>query len=159
MWTYVGLASLAVVVCLLMWWLDPNLRRQRKYEAELKDREPLPDEEMMTRYFATDDGPSKVPAQVRRVFARHMEYPPDKLLPDDDLAFFWAELDTAELIEELESEFKITISQAEAEQTPCSIWAVSLMVARKTDFTRNRSMPSTALMLLHTSVRTKDPRR
>ena len=138
MWTYVGLASLAVVVCLLVWWLDPNLRRQREYEAELKDREPLSDTDMVARYFVETDVPAEVPGQVRRVFARYMEYPADKLLPDDDLAFFWAELDMAELVEELESEFEITITQAEAEQTPCSIWAVSMMVARKTGFVRSQ---------------------
>jgi len=124
-WGYIGLAAMIVVV----WWLDPNLRRGRKFEAELSVREPLPDAEMVSRYFASDNVAPEVPPMERRIFAKHTEYPAEKLLPDDDLTFFWVELDMVELLKELESEFGITITDALARHTPCTIRAVSRMVA------------------------------
>jgi hypothetical protein len=135
----VGFAALMAVVWLLMWWLDPDLRRGRKYEAELAIREPLSDEAMIRQYFAADDIDPEVPAQVRRVFAKHTEYPAEKLLPDDDLAFFWADLDMAELIEELESGFGFTITSAETKRTPCTIRAASHLVASKAGRTKRRT--------------------
>ena len=132
MWGCLAVAGLAVMVWLLMWWLDPSLRRRREFQAELATREPLPDAEMVTRYFADDVGTAEVSAEVRRVFARHMEYPAEKLLPDDDLLFFWAELDMAEFVEELQSGYGISISPLESELTPCTIRAVSALVASKT---------------------------
>jgi hypothetical protein len=114
-----------------MWWLDPNLRRGWEFEAELTEREPVPDAEMVARFFAADSVAPEVPSEVRQIFARYMEYPAEKLLPDDDFAFFWVELDMIDLIEELESRFGISISKPEAERTPCTIRAVSLLVTSK----------------------------
>ncbi len=138
MWACVGFAVLAGLVWLLVWRLDPNLRRGREYEAELATREPVSDEELVSRYFATCALDSEVPVRVRRVFAKHMAYPTQKLLPDDDLEFFWAELDMVELVEELESGFGIVITQADTERTPCTIRAVSLLVASKRSTTSCR---------------------
>jgi hypothetical protein len=131
MWLYVGLATLAVVIFVLVWWLDPNLRRGRKFAAGLKTRPPLSDAQMISRYLAEDDVPAEVPGRVRRVFAKFMAYPAEKLLPDDDLTFFWVDLDMIGLFQELESGFGITISPAEAERIPCTIRGVSLLVARR----------------------------
>ncbi len=128
MWEYIGVA---VLVLVLLWRLDPNLRRFRQFDHELAAREPLPDAEWVARYFATDDVPPHIPPQVRRVFAKQMCYPAEKLLPDDDFALFWAELDMADLIEELESEFGIVLSISDTERIPCTIRAVSLLVASK----------------------------
>jgi hypothetical protein len=135
-WGCVIVAVLGLVVWLLMWRLDPSLRRTREYEAELATREPLPDADMIARHFAMDDVAAEVPSRVRRVFAKHMDYPAEKLLPDDDFAFFWAELDMVDLVRELESGFGIAITNAEAERTPCTIREVSLLVASKAGLNR-----------------------
>lgn len=130
MWQWVGFAAL-VVVSLLVWWVDPSLRHLRRFAADLKDREPLSDAAMVSGFFAATDIEPEVPAQVRLVFGKHMGYPAEKLRPDDDLEFFWAELDMSGLIKELESVFGITIMASEAAGTPCTIRGVSLLVARK----------------------------
>ena len=65
------------------------------------------------------------------MFARHTNYPAEKLLPDDDLAFSLAGLDLDELLAELEEGFGIVITNADAERTACTIRAVSLLIARK----------------------------
>jgi|SRR5665213_1757834 len=139
MWGCVGLAILiavfwllAALIWLLAWQLDPDLRRGREYAEELTIRKPLSDAEMIRQYFAADNIDPEVPAQVRRVFAKYTEYSVEKLLPDDDLAFFWAELDMVELIEELESGFGFKITSADLKRTPCTIRAASHLVASKT---------------------------
>ena len=128
-WGYIGFAAAVVVVWRLVWWLDPDLRRDRKFETELLARELLTDDGMISRYYASDNVAPEVPAKVRRLFAKYMDYPAEKLLPDDDLTFFWVEQDMVELIKELESEFGITITDTLANQTSCTIRAVSQLVA------------------------------
>ena len=120
----------------LVWRFDPCLRRFRAYEAELAARDPVPDSEFFHRYFAADeDGDPRmapdVPTRVRRIFAEHMEYPAEKLRPDDDLTFFWAELDMFGLIQELQAGFEITITDEDLERTPCTIRGASLLIETK----------------------------
>ena len=120
-----------VVLLLLLWRFDPDQRRFRRFDSQLANREPLPDAELVARFFATDSVPPKIPPQVRLLFASHMGYPAEKLLADDDFALLWAELDLVELIEELESGFSIDLSNSDVERTPFTIRAVSLLVASK----------------------------
>lgn len=134
MWSCLGIAvfAVAVGVGMFLWWLlDPNEQRGRAFEAEMVARSPLTDAELVSRYFAGGELATQVPIAVRRIFAEHTTYPAEKLLPDDDLTFFWAELDAAEMIGELESAFGVTFSAAEVERTPCTIRAVSRLVASK----------------------------
>ena len=127
----IGCAALFFILALLVWWLDPNARRERRFTTKLKVREPLSDAAMVSRYFATDDIVPETPGRVRRLFAKQMGYPADKLLPDDDLTFYWYDLDMIELMKELEVDFGIEITDKDAEGTPCTIRDVSLLVSGK----------------------------
>jgi hypothetical protein len=61
-----------------------------------------------------------------------MGYQAEKMLPDDDLMFFWADLDMVELVRDLEQEFGIEITRADAASVAsCTIRAVTDLVARK----------------------------
>ncbi len=132
MWGGVGFLSLFAVIVVLVWLLDPNLRRSREFTAELAAREPVSDEDLFGRHYAPGEVTAEVPGRVRRVFARHMDYPAEKLLPDDDLSCFWAELDMIDLIRDLEREFGIEITNADVMTVPnCTIRAVSHLVSRK----------------------------
>ncbi|GEM_PF-3583470 len=127
-WLFIALC--AAVICVLMWLLDPNLRRGRAFHAELALRESVPDGEMLRRYFAESEESSHIPREIRRIFAKHMGYPAEKLLPDDDFAFFWDELDMGDLAKEVEVGFSITFTVGD-ELTPCTIRAASAMVEAK----------------------------
>ncbi len=132
MWGCVGFLALLAVGAVLAWLLDPNRRREREFTAELATREPVSDEELFARYYAAGEAAADAPGRVRRVFARHMDYPADKLLPDDDLLFFWDELDMIDLIRDLEREFGIEITNTDVATVPsCTIRAVSHLVSRK----------------------------
>jgi hypothetical protein len=129
MWLLVGVyVGFLGVFVLLVCWLDPTQRRERRYNAELAARKPMADEEMVSTYFAEGTITPHVPGQVRRVIAQHMGYPAEKLLPDDDLMFYWAEVDTVELVKELEALFGITIPDVSAEGTTFTVRAISLLV-------------------------------
>lgn len=132
MWGCVGFLAMLAAIAVLVWLLDPNLRRGREFTAALATREPVSDEELFARHYYPDEAFANLPGRVRRVFARHMGYPAEKLLPDDDLLFFWAELDMVDLIRDLESEFGIEITNADVATVPrCTIRAVSHLVSRK----------------------------
>ena len=129
MWYFVFAALIAVGIA-YAWW-HPSERQCRKFKRELAAREALSDSEMIFQYFAKDHLASEVPARVRESFAKHTGYPVEKLRPDDDLTFFWYELDLAPLVKELESQFGIKFTSEELERTPCTIRDVSLLVASK----------------------------
>lgn len=106
-------------------------QRYDDFERTLATRIPLADDELFRRFFAVGEAAEDVPLRVRRLFAKHTQYPAEKLLPDDDLAFFWEEMDQGELIDDLEKEFDITISPEEATRNPGTIRALALLVAAK----------------------------
>lgn len=125
------IAAFLNLVALLIHF-HPNERKARKYKAELLVRKCVSDDELYSRFFATRDIPPEVPGQVRRVFAEYMGYPADRMLADDDLSFFWHELDMADLFEELESCFGIEITAADTSLMPsCTIRGAADLVARK----------------------------
>lgn len=115
-----------VMITIFMWLTRPF----RAFEKELKLRTPVPDDKLAALYFEGSTIPPDVPVRVRRLFAKHTSYEFDRLLPDDDLMFFWEDLDGAPLIEDIEREFGVTISAVDAETTKCTIREVAKLVER-----------------------------
>lgn len=110
---------LAMAFAAVVWFLlDSNERRHRKFSAELRTRNPVPDGEMVARYFQDDQGSHDVCIKVRQILAAETMHRAEKLLPDDDLTFFWEELDAAEFVGRLESEFLVTLTPADFNRTP-----------------------------------------
>jgi hypothetical protein len=133
MWNWFGFLALFIAVTAIVWFFHPGIRRERQFKAELAARESISDEELFRHYFASNGVAPDVPGRVRRIFAKHTQYPADKLLPDDDLMFVWHEMDSTDLVRDVDREFGIEITGAEAESVPhCSIRAVTELVSRKT---------------------------
>ncbi len=118
-------------IFVLIWRLDPNQRRWRAFDAVLKGREPVDDVALVARFFPGEDLPADVPPRVRHVFARLMNYPADKLLPDDDLTFFWATVDGEPLLKSLGEEFGVTFTDKDDVKAVPTIRAVSRLIASK----------------------------
>ncbi len=93
-------------------------------------RQPVSDEELLRRHFEAFETSAYVLGQVRTIIADHLEYPAEKLLPDDDLSH-WSELDMSHMIAELEHEFAIKFTDAELADTKFTIRAVTTLVTRK----------------------------
>lgn len=118
----------AVLVALLWTLFDPDERRRKSFEQQLTAREPVNDAEVHQRFFGSNV-PCSVPGSVRRILAAHMDYPADKILPDDDLMFFWRELDLVHLFNDLEQEFNIRITQSDIKDCICTLrWFVDLVI-------------------------------
>jgi acyl carrier protein len=117
-------------VALLVWLFDSNLRRGRVFQAELRERAAVPDEELVAQFFPDAGMSAEVPIRIRRLFAEGRGYPADRLLPDDDFGFILDELDAAPLLEELEGMFGIVIPAADAEATLPTIRGLSELVQR-----------------------------
>jgi acyl carrier protein len=128
-----------ITAAALSGYLHRDARQARRYEAELAARDPISDDGLFRQCFGAGEVAPDVPGQVRRVFAKHMDYPAEKMLPDDDLRFFWADLDMVELIRELEAAFGIEITDEDAERTACTIRAVAQTVSRKIGHTSRAS--------------------
>jgi hypothetical protein len=118
-----------VVLFVGVWFLDPL----RWYEKKLAARVPLSDDSMI-EYFATGSVAPNIPGKVRDIFAKHMAYPAEKLLPDDDLNVFWNDFDMCDVIREFEETFEVTIVDKDCEGTPCTIRSVAELIARKLQF-------------------------
>lgn len=122
---------MAAIVYLLVWRLDPSLRRWRAFKVELAAREPMTDADMAVLHFVAGDLAAKVAGDVRRMFAEHLNLPAEYLRPDEDLAPLWIDLEMVELMMDLETAFGIDFANAEIDQTPCTIRAVSRLIAEK----------------------------
>jgi acyl carrier protein len=122
--------ALLAVVCLLVFLFDPNQRAERRYNQQLKERGPADDEELLEAYFSPEEVDRDIPGQVRAILAKHMAYPREKMLPDDDLLFFWYDLDAVDLMIEIEERFGIKINDTDAEQTALTIRDISRLVHR-----------------------------
>lgn len=112
-------------------YFHPDARKARQYERTLAARDPLSDANLV-RWVSLDSPMSHdIPPGVRSAFAKLMEYPAEKIYPDDDFKFFWNELDLAPLIEELKERFQLTITNDDCQSvTKCTIRSVAEMVAR-----------------------------
>ncbi len=122
--------ALLTVVSVLVYFFDPNGRAQRCYERQLKEREPVDDTELLESYFSAEVVDPEIPGRVRTILAKHMCYPAEKMLPDDDLTFFWDDLDGIDLMLELEQQFGIKIDDTDAEHTSCTIHDISRLIHR-----------------------------
>jgi hypothetical protein len=127
---WIGLPVFAGVGAVLL-YLSPNVRDERRYKATMASRNAVDDEELFGRYFGPDEVAANIPGLVRQIIAKEMGYPAEKMLPDDDLMFYWAEVDGIYLIREIEEMFGVEISQADAEQTMMTIRGISGLVHKK----------------------------
>ena len=116
---------------LLFAYFNPNARDERRYKALLVERESVDDEALFEAYFRAEEVASDIPGSVRAIVAKHMEYPAEKMLPDDDLMFYWDEVDAIDLILEIEERFGIKITEADTEHKMFTIRGISRLVQRK----------------------------
>jgi hypothetical protein len=134
MWVWVGFSPIfAFLIVFLFLQVRSDCRDsrvEREFEGKLEAREPMSDEEMVSRFFEVGEVLPIVPGPVRRVFASHFDYPADKLLPDDDISVSWIcrECDMADFVEELEAEFGVTLAPGQFEWLPFSIRGMSRQV-------------------------------
>jgi|SRR6266403_2027231 len=107
-------------------WFSTFVERERKQKQQkLEDvfvgREPLDDRQFWERYFRQYDVEPEVVATIRQIFSKILRVDLSRIRDTDDfskeLAFFWDfdSLADVELVQALEKQFGIAITDAEAE--------------------------------------------
>ena len=96
-------------------------QKQQKLEVVFAGREPLDDRQLWERYFRQSDVAPETVAKIRQIISTKLEADLSRIRDTDDfskeLAFFWDfdSLADVELVQALEEQFGITITDAEAE--------------------------------------------
>jgi len=96
-------------------------QKQHKLETVFVGREPLDDHQLWRRYFRQYDVRPDTVTKIRQIFAKILEADLSRIRDTDDfskeLVFFWDfdSLAAVELVEAMEEQFGITITDAEAQ--------------------------------------------
>jgi acyl carrier protein len=96
--------------------------RKRKGEIDVAfaGREPLDEQAFYERYFQSPGIPADVVLKIPRILERDLDASMSRLLPEDDftgnLKFFFEydELNSIQIVEDIEREFDISVSDDEA---------------------------------------------
>jgi hypothetical protein len=121
-----GSAVIVAAAVLAGYW-SAGARRARDFEAKLAARPPLSDADLAERIFACGVTP-ELPGRVRHLFADNTGYAHDRLLPDDDLSFYWEDIDPTPLVETLEQEFCVTLPEDRLVAIRPTIRALSILI-------------------------------
>ena len=121
---------LTFTACLwVLWWmLSADARKFRKFEADVRSRIAISEQEFAANYFRCEQIPIDVAFRVRQVFGRFTGIPAEKILPDDDFQMFVQD-NEEELMISLEQEFGLTIADSEAIKMRATVRSVSMVMA------------------------------
>jgi hypothetical protein len=119
------------VLALAVWsLLDPDERRARQFRDELANRQPIDDTDLCRLYFSADMA-LEIPGYVRQSLATEMGYSAAKILPDDDLMFFWRDVDLVDVVRDWEGKFGIRITQEDASSAAkCTVRSFAELINR-----------------------------
>jgi acyl carrier protein len=116
-----GIAILAAIAIPLGLWQERTKRK--KIEEAFADRQPLDERAFYERYFESRGVPFFVVSKVRKILEDELDADLSRLSVEDDfsknLSFFWHydSMASVEIVERLEEEFRIKITNTEAGQT------------------------------------------
>ncbi len=118
-------------IWLCVWFFDPDMRQQRRYEAQLRSRAVLGDDAFYRESFGTSSIPKHIPVQLRKIYAEEFGYPVEKVRLDDDFRFIMNEWDASHLIQCIEKQFGLAISDEELERLDSSLATMVRFVASR----------------------------
>lgn len=108
------------VICFIVWL---SFASERAFWREWEQRERLNDEAFYQMYYANSDVPADIPKRLRPIYGDYFGIDPAKLRPHDIPPGF-GEMCTADLVQQVESEFDITISDSDTEQMDGSLHSI-----------------------------------
>jgi len=99
-------------------------------EAEVCARQPISDQEFESQYFRCVQVPIDVAIRIRRVFAKFTGLPIQNILPDDDLRPYVLDNED-EVLDAIEKEFALTISNSHSVKILTTVRSVSMVIAEQ----------------------------
>ncbi len=126
--------ELGTAVCVLfailfvfgMWW---SCRKERSFLREYKSREAQGDAAFYEEYYRDSDVPDDIPRRLRPIYAGFFGLDPLRLQPWDRPPEI-GEMDAAQLVDAIEREFGMSISDKDAESIDGSFNSIVQYVAK-----------------------------
>src|SRR5262249_20793646 len=111
-----GLAGLALEALLLYlaWRFDPARRARRPFDDAMSRRAPVTEEQYDERFFAEAGVPRDLPLRLRALYAKHVRFPADLILPSDQLTQLACDsFDVMDLVLDIERAFGVQLTNEE----------------------------------------------
>jgi acyl carrier protein len=135
------LSQIGIIIAILLaigipMWIYESRAKKKKWEAAFAGREPLDEQGFYERYFQARGIPADVVKKVRRVLEDELDADLTRLKAEDDftqnLSFFfdYDSLAGVKIVERLEEEFSIKITDAEAGEAHTVEGIVNLVWAK-----------------------------
>lgn len=109
LWGLLAIVAIASVAAWISFWPE------RKFRKELSQREPIDDATFFREFYSASGIPEDIPRRLKPLFCEFFQIEPGKLRPADRPPEI-VELDTVDLIRDIEKEFVLSISDKDAEQ-------------------------------------------
>jgi hypothetical protein len=120
----VGIFAIATFAMWISSWPE------RKFRREVADREPLDDTQFFKEFYADTNVPGDIPCRLRPIYCRFCDLEVGKLRPQDR-PWQIVELDTFGLIQDIEAEFGVSISDKDAERIDGSFDSIARYLAER----------------------------
>lgn len=121
----VGVFVIATIATWISFWPE------RKFRREFAQREPLDDAQFFNKFYAETNVAADIVCRLRPIYCKFCDLQVEKLRPQDR-PWQIVELDTVDLIRELEVEFGVAISDKDAEGIDGSFDSIARYLASQT---------------------------
>ena len=111
--------------------LAPLARAERAFWAAYRTRMPISDDDFCAKEFPDLTTLRDVPCKVRTIFAEQLDLEVELLRADDDFLFYFAEMDAAELVMDVEERFDVVLNDTDLSSVPCTIRGATQLVLAK----------------------------
>lgn len=111
-WLFLLIFAAVCVVALFAWL---SFASERAFHRQLYSREPMDDNRFYDSYYAERQIPEDIPRRLKPIYGKYFGIDPMKLRPADRPPEM-DDLDTVDLVNAIEREFRVTISDKDAER-------------------------------------------
>ncbi len=125
-WPTVLIALIMLGVPLAVWL---SMAGDRRFRREFNARESLDEDTFLRTFYASTEVPKHIPRRLRPIYADYFQLDALKLRPEDrppDIVDF----DTVDLVRAIETEFNVTITDADAETMDGSFDSIVQFLAK-----------------------------
>lgn len=128
LWVLIAIIVIATVAAWITNWPE------HKFRKELSQREPMDDAAFFREFYSASGVPEDIPRRLKPLFCEFFQIEPGKLRPVDRPPEI-VELETVDLIRDIEKEFEVSISDKDAEQISGSFDSIVQFLASRRGLT------------------------
>jgi len=134
--SYVIIACLGLLIIPGYLWLCykgvlQHFGEEWEFNTAYRLRAPLSDEAMIDQFFRDGTIDPAIVVRVRHIFGHQFQLDPLRILPNDDFGRIYADLDLAELVDEIDEAFGIVLVDGNVIPVDGTVRAFAGLVQRK----------------------------